>query len=229
MAVTPDAGGLHSSGSCAAEAAKTQARTSPQPGTFRPQPAFSASLIFMAFWSQYNRSLESLTSSIKASETASLWGQEIARSFRHGDHAIRLHIPQRLPYPGRPANLDLAGGREAAQAEVCPWVARRRVTSAGGYLVVLPLSVGGGDADLRADSHPVALCANQFEQQPVVVVFRDVAKQLDGTAQLGHDKIDAAIVIEIAIRQTTMGRRTREILGRQWRSRLRIARFPDFG
>src|ERR1035441_3466529 len=208
MAVTPDAGGLHSSGSCAEEAAKTQARTRTQPGTFRPQPAFSASLIFMAFGYQYNRSLESLTSSINTSETASLWGRGTARSFRNGDHAIRLHTLQRLPYPRRPANLDLAGGRETTQAEVHPGVARRRVTSAGGYLVVLPLSVAGPAGDFFADSHPVALCANEFEQQPVVVVFRDVAKQLGGTAQLGHDKIDAAIVIEIAIRQTTMGRRT---------------------
>src|ERR1039457_926180 len=115
MAVTPDAGGLHCSGSCAAEAAKTQARTSPQPGTFRQQPALSASLIFMAFGYQYNRSLESLTSSINTSETASLLGRGTARSFRHRDHAIRLHIQQRLPYPGRPANLDLAGGRETTQ------------------------------------------------------------------------------------------------------------------
>src|ERR1039457_2540367 len=100
MAVTPDAGGLHCSGSCAAEAAKTQARTSPQPGTFRPQPAFTASLIFMAFWYQYNGSLETLTSSINTSETASLWGRGTTRSFRHRDHAIRRHIPERLPYPG---------------------------------------------------------------------------------------------------------------------------------
>src|ERR1035441_3467590 len=117
MAVTPDAGGLHCSGSCAAEAAKTQARTSPQPGTFRPQPAFTASLIFMAFWYQYNGSLETLTSSIHTGEAASLWGRGPTRSFPHRDHAIRRHIPERLPYPGRPANFDLAGGRETTRSE----------------------------------------------------------------------------------------------------------------
>jgi len=94
---------------------------------------------------------------------------------------------------------------------VDPRVAGSRVTGAGGRLIVLAPAIACGHSDLRPDSHPVALCASQFEQQPVVLVIRNVMKQLRGAAQLGYDQIDAAIVIEIAIRQTAMGRGAHKI------------------
>src|ERR1700722_912409 len=113
-------------------------------------------------------------------------------------YTVYINVADFLPGPARPANLDFLHAPVLSKSKVHTAIARRCVSDRGGYLVPLGVAILGGKADLCADCHAIALGAHQVQQDPMVVVTRDVVKQLNWPAQHGDHHVHAAVVVEIS-------------------------------
>src|ERR1035437_5933272 len=88
-----------------------------------------------------------------------------------------------------PANFKPLDVLERTETEVRPLIARRLVTGAGRYDVVLGAAVVGDHFQLRADRHAVALGPHQVKLHPVIRVGRCIAEDSCWIVQARGDNV----------------------------------------
>src|ERR1700733_6048233 len=115
---------------------------------------------------------------------------------------IGRNIFEHLLDPAGPANLDSLRDALLPHPEVYAPVARREITAGRRYRGVL-WSGTGHQCDLRADRVAVALMPDQFQQNPMVPGYRFVVENMNRAIIRGYDRIEAAVVIEVANCQST--------------------------
>src|SRR5689334_15253 len=103
-----------------------------------------------------------------------------------------------------PGDIDLSNCFGTAEPEVHARVAGARVPSARGGVIILN-TVVRRYANLRSKPHAVALRAHQLHFNPVVPTGRDVVEVLYLPIQNCDDRVDAAIIIDIAVCKPAMG------------------------
>lgn len=70
--------------------------------------------------------------------------------------------------------------------------------------VPLRVAIGGGDLDLRAKTHSIAVCADEAQEKPALTCCTDIMEELDGLVQAGDHCVPSAGVENVAKRSTAM-------------------------
>src|SRR5262247_1605716 len=91
-----------------------------------------------------------------------------------------------------------------------PDVARGQVAAVGAHPPPERGTPGSLDTHPAADPEPVARPLVESHLQPVLLPARLVDEQADGTAVVGEDDIDVAVVVDVAERGATADLGTRE-------------------
>src|SRR5580700_710297 len=115
---------------------------------------------------------------------------------------IGRYIFERLPDPAGPANLDSLRDAFLPHPEVYALVAGGEIAPGRRNRCVL-LSGARHQCDLRANGVAVALVPNQFQQNPMVPFYRFVVENVNRAVIGGHDRVEPAVVIEVANCQST--------------------------
>ena len=85
------------------------------------------------------------------------------------------------------------------------------IAGAGRYLIVESPAIVSGYANLRTDAHPVAFGSDQFEQDPVIVRFGDIAEHADRGAESCDHEIHTPVVVEVSIGEAAVRGKPGEI------------------
>src|ERR1700722_11967013 len=108
-----------------------------------------------------------------------------------------MHVLQRLTDAAGPADLDRLNSDLRSQAEMHPLIARRKITARRCDRSVLrPL--GRNQLDGCPNGIPVTLMAHQVESQPVILRLSLVVNYVSRSVISRHNRVDAAVVVEIA-------------------------------
>src|SRR6266478_8229535 len=127
------------------------------------------------------------------------------RRFLDGHDVVHIGIVKYLFDTAGPANLDFLYTPVRSQSEMYSTVAGGGVSNRSCCLVPLRATIFCSDTYLRPDPHPVASCSHQFQQYPVIVFTRYIAKELHRSTQHGNDHVHAPIIVDIPERNPAMG------------------------
>src|SRR5450756_1836277 len=111
-----------------------------------------------------------------------------------GDHPAGGHFVECLHRATGPGNRQLVDDGGVAQPEVHAPVILRKIARTGNALALLP-NPAGDYFDLRADSVPVALLADQMNADPMPGGSRRIAQQDARSAQIHQERIHLAVVV----------------------------------
>ena len=109
---------------------------------------------------------------------------------------VGFDIGEFLPDAARPRQFDLVYYGRLAQTEMDALVAGR-VVAYGRCGVIVLHQLAGGDLDAGPEAVPVAFCADQVDQEPVITVGGAVEEQFGPAIQNHYHHVDLPVIVEV--------------------------------